>query len=489
MSFRNKIEDLFIGLSLADALGVPYEFRSRSAMKTNPANTMIGYGTYNQPPGTWSDDSSLTFCLAESLLEGYNLLGIGSKFIEWKNEQIWTPFGEVFDIGIQTSKSINSLRDLISQNDLEGIKTLKYSTNEYTNGNGALMRILPLLFYIKGKNISTQFDIIRDVAALTHPHIRSAIACLIYLKLAEFILIGNEIREAYHLTKKEIRTFFIEHKIAEREVKWFDRIINDDISLLTESEIQSSGYVIHTLEASFWCLLNSKSYEESVFKAINLGEDTDTTACVVGGIAGLYFGLENIPDEWFNKLARIDSIKDLAKKFHEKYQEKITIKLIKGDITKIEVDVIVNAANTSLLGGGGVDGAIHRAGGKSILEDCQEIRNKQGGCAVGKAVITAAGNLKAKNVIHTVGPVWNKGSKSEEIKLRQCYRNSLELAFENDLKSIAFPCISTGIYKFPKSLAAKIAVETVKEYSKINEVTFVCYDDVNYQFYKELLNL
>ena len=163
------------------------------------------------------------------------------------------------------------------------------------------------------------------------------------------------------------------------------------------------------------------------------------------------------------------------------------IELLKGDITKVEVDAIVNAANTSLLGGGGVDGAIHRAGGPQILEECQAIRNKQGGCKTGEAVITSGGKLSAKNVIHTVGPVWNGESEKKEKLLENCYKNSIKLALENGVKSIAFPCISTGIYKFPKGLAAKIAIETVQSNQGLEKVIFVCYGEDNYKIYEELL--
>lgn len=166
------------------------------------------------------------------------------------------------------------------------------------------------------------------------------------------------------------------------------------------------------------------------------------------------------------------------------------LKLLKTDITEIDVDAIVNAANTSLLGGGGVDGAIHRKGGKAILDECVKIRNKQGGCKTGEAVITTAGDLPSKYVIHTVGPVWN-GDKEEKVKLlADCYRNSLELAVKHHIKSIAFPNISTGIYHFPKDKAAQIAIKAVKDFSKIseiNEVIFVCFDDENYEIYKNLL--
>jgi len=167
------------------------------------------------------------------------------------------------------------------------------------------------------------------------------------------------------------------------------------------------------------------------------------------------------------------------------------IKLVKGDITKIKADAIVNAANSSLLGGGGVDGAIHKAGGKEILEQCMMIRNKKGGCKAGKAVITTGGKLEAKYVIHTVGPVWNGGNNNEEELLSNCYINCLNIAVEHNIKTIAFPSISTGIYRFPKQLAAKIAVSEVSSFLQrdctIEEVFFVCFDVETYDIYSELL--
>lgn len=159
------------------------------------------------------------------------------------------------------------------------------------------------------------------------------------------------------------------------------------------------------------------------------------------------------------------------------------LKAIQGDITQMEVDAIVNAANSSLLGGGGVDGAIHRAGGEQILKECKKIVAKQGECKTGDAVITSAGKMPAKYVIHTVGPIWNGGKDNEEQKLGSCYRKSLELAVENNCSTIAFPNISTGVYGFPKDKAAVIAVKTVKEFAskndKIKEVIFVCFDEEN----------
>lgn len=168
------------------------------------------------------------------------------------------------------------------------------------------------------------------------------------------------------------------------------------------------------------------------------------------------------------------------------------ITLIQGDITKLEVDAIVNAANSSLIGGGGVDGAIHRAGGPQILAECREIVSREGRCATGEAVITSGGNLPAKYVIHTVGPIWRGGQNNEPGLLANAYRNSLKLAAEHGCETIAFPNISTGVYGFPKDKAAKIAVETVTIFltgtDQIKHLYFVCFDEENYDFYKLLIS-
>ncbi len=174
----------------------------------------------------------------------------------------------------------------------------------------------------------------------------------------------------------------------------------------------------------------------------------------------------------------------------------IKLSLQKGDITKISVDAIVNAANTSLLGGGGVDGAIHRAGGKEILEECIKIRNRQGGCKTGQAVYTTAGNLPANYVIHTVGSVWKDGLQNERELLSNCYQNVLQIAQELKIKTISFPNISTGVYGFPKEEAAEIALNTVNKFveqsknsslNSLEEIIFVCFDEENYTIYKRLM--
>ena len=167
------------------------------------------------------------------------------------------------------------------------------------------------------------------------------------------------------------------------------------------------------------------------------------------------------------------------------------IQVVQGDITTLQIDVIVNAANPSLLGGGGVDGAIHRAAGPALLAACKQIRQQQGECAPGQAVITIAGDLSAKAVIHTVGPIWRGGEQNEPQLLQDAYHNSLQLAAANGYESIAFPAISTGVYGYPKAAAAQVAVNTVMNYLASSpmpeQVWFVCFDEENTRLYLRLL--
>ncbi len=313
-------KDMLFGVAIGDALGVPVEFQSRDSLKANPVIGMREFGTYYQPKGTWSDDSSLTFCLAESLLNGYDLKEIAHKFVLWKNEMYWTPHGEVFDIGITTSRAISKLDSLLKKEDYDKLHSLKSFVDDQTNGNGSLMRILPLLFLTFGKNIHDQFNLIWDVSALTHYHVRSAIACLIYLRFAENYLKTESKSQAYSQMQKDIKLFFSESNMALNEVVLFNRIIEGNIFECNQEDIQTSGYVLHSLEASLWCIMNYDSYDEAVLVAVNLGGDTDTTAAITGGLAGIIYGIHSIPYEWCDALARKNDILELSERLDQKYQ-------------------------------------------------------------------------------------------------------------------------------------------------------------------------
>lgn len=313
------IKNGILGLAIGDAMGVPVEFKSREELDASPVVDIRGYGTHGQPPGTWSDDSSLTFCLAEALLEEFSLKNVANNFVLWRNALLWTPHGHVFDIGIQTSKSIDTLEKILNEKDYESFELLRYETDEFTNGNGSLMRILPLYYVLKDKTIEEEFKVIWEVSALTHGHIRSAISCLIYLVMIDELMRGRERQRAYQKTRERITRFFSKRKISEREVKLFNRIIKNDIRLFAREEIQSSGYVIHSLEAAFWCFLNCNTYEESILKAVNLGDDTDTTGAIVGGLAGIFYGSDGFPRNWYESLSKLADIEKLCKDLETKY--------------------------------------------------------------------------------------------------------------------------------------------------------------------------
>lgn len=306
-----KIKSVLFGVAVGDALGVPVEFNDRQTISKNPVTDMIGYGTYNLPAGTWSDDSSLTFCLAEALTKDFDLNAIGQNFINWVHHQYWTPRGRVFDIGIGTRQAIDRIAKGEKPEFAGGSKDID-------NGNGSLMRILPLLFYIKDKPINERYEITRQVSSITHGHIRSVIACFYYLEFAKQIWEGKDKFEIYRNLQTEVANHLTNLEINPKEIDLFDRLLKREIHTISEDEIQSSGYVLHTLEASIWCLLTTDNYKEAVLKAVNLGEDTDTTSAVTGGLAGLLYGFDNIPEIWLQQIARYDDIENLAERLADK---------------------------------------------------------------------------------------------------------------------------------------------------------------------------
>ena len=294
------------GLCIGDALGVPVEFTSRAEIKS-PVTSMLGYGTWDVPAGTFSDDSSLTFCLAESLCNGFSLDNIAKSFWRWYHEGYWTSRGEVFDIGNTTFLAIADYQ--------RGIPPVQAGgKSENSNGNGSLMRILPMAYCYKKLSFPELISRTHQVSCITHAHLRSQMACGIYVSIAVYLLSGEKPQAAYEKGLEKIQTIYSASDYA-GEISHFDRVFSAEIAKLPVDEIQSSGYVKHTLEASLWCLLNSSSYPEAVLKAVNLGGDTDTTAAVTGGLAGIYYGIENIPREWIEEIARKQDIMDLAKRF------------------------------------------------------------------------------------------------------------------------------------------------------------------------------
>ncbi len=311
---KQKIYNTLYGAIVADALGVPVEFKDRNFFKQNPVTDMTGYGTYNLPKGSWSDDSSMMLCLADSIAKKgtVDYEDIMNNFSRWFNNGDFTPEGKLFDIGLSCRKSI--------MNYLDGIEPLECGQkSESDNGNGSLMRIacLPLYLYEKfGPDAMESweaFEIVHNASKLTHAHYISLIGCDIYCAVMLEILKGTDKADLLRSALSKVEGYVIEHYKFDEFYLKYKRLTKKDFVNLKENQIKSSGYIVDTLEAAMWCFLNSTNYRDCVLKAVNLGNDTDTVACVAGSIAGLYYG--NIPAEWIESIRNKEFIDLIIEKF------------------------------------------------------------------------------------------------------------------------------------------------------------------------------
>lgn len=285
----NDIYNGIMGLIVGDALGVPTEFKKRDTYKITG---ITGFGTHNQPPGTWSDDSSMTLATIESVgrLKKIDLSDIMRNFYRWLYEGEFTPYGKVFDVGGATRRAIEKYAAGVSIKECGGKKITD-------NGNGSLMRILPLAF-VKG-----DYKSVGDMAGLTHRHGISTKACVLYVSAAD----------------KIVRGVSFEKILAEMcSDSWSTTIGLRDVRGIGREDVKSTGYVVDTLEAVLWCLYNTDNYRDCVLTVVNLGDDTDTVAAVAGGLAGLMYGCGGkkvIPKEWISKIARKEWIENLYGEF------------------------------------------------------------------------------------------------------------------------------------------------------------------------------
>ena len=307
---KNRSIDILLGVAIGDALGVPVEFKTRAYLQKNPVTNMIGFGTHKQPVGTWSDDSALTFCLTEALIEGYTIERSANYLLKWYTENYWTANGDVFDIGNTTLKVIVKLKSGVAAHE-SGLKS------EQSNGNGSLMRMSPLIVFLSDRTIEERFKFIKEESSITHAHNISIIACFYFVEFGIKLLKGLDKNEIYKELQLEIPEFLITQSIQQSEINVFERLLVDDISLKQEKDIKSTGFVLHTLEASVWCLLNANSFEEAVLKAVNLGDDTDTTASVVGALAAIIYGKDAMPQKWIEVIKRKDDIIDLGNRLQQ----------------------------------------------------------------------------------------------------------------------------------------------------------------------------
>lgn len=300
---RERVLGGVIGLVVGDALGVPAEFQPRERLARDPVKGMRGHGSHNQPPGTWSDDSSLALATLVALLQGYDPDRIMADFARWWSEGYMTPHGVVFDIGITTSVAIQRYNMKCGRDEWGGQAVS-------ANGNGSLMRILPLSLFVSRcptpEIISRSFEI----SALTHAHIRSELCCAYYSLLVRELLKGTALKDAMNAASAELAP-----SVPPEEKGVLARVLSGSVVEEPTKNIRGSGYVVRCLEAALWCNARHNSYADTVLAAVNLGEDTDTTAAVAGGLAGIRHGIAAIPDEWQRAIARSEEIMRLANRF------------------------------------------------------------------------------------------------------------------------------------------------------------------------------
>ncbi len=318
---KEKILSMILGGIVGDVLGVPFEFKKGDSFKITE---MVGNGTHNQPLGTYSDDTSLTMCLIENIIENGDENTLLEKFKLYLEEGYWAPFGKCFDIGITTRRAIQKYK--------KGIIANKCGSNsEYDNGNGALMRISPLVPIINKRNTNSIFkynnyvkykiDLVKSICEITHRHPRSTLACIIYIEFMNSLFDNIDKFIAYEKTKKIIKSYFNKKDFLgkdefKKEFNHFHRILGNNIYTYNINEIYSTGYVIHSLEAAMWCFLKYDNYKDTVFNAINLGDDTDTIGFITGTMAGLYYGINSIPKDWINNIKDIEKIKNKCEQFY-----------------------------------------------------------------------------------------------------------------------------------------------------------------------------
>lgn len=300
-----------MGVVVGDALGCPVQFESREEVARHPVTGMRGFGTFDMPVGSWTDDSSLTLALRESIRRTGTIdyVDIMNNFVLWLYRGRFTPFGEAYDIGRGTMRAIRKYKYSHGPHRAG-------SRSENNNGNGSLMRIMPAVLYCCEKALPPDeaIDIVHKVGSLTHAHIRANIACGLYYFMADAILTGDGTLSRRMQDGMDKGFVFYERYLADHEnLEYYNRLHDlTSFASLPEDQIRSTGYVVDALEAAVWSLLNTDSFRDALLKAVNLGDDTDTVGAIAGGLAGLYYGYEAIPEEWVDALQRREWVESLC---------------------------------------------------------------------------------------------------------------------------------------------------------------------------------
>ena len=303
------IKDSVYGFVIGDAMGVPVEFQPRNKLVNNPVTTMIGYGSYTEPEGTWSDDTSMTLATMDSIIKengSINYNDIANRFCNWINHADYTATDNVFDIGITTKYALMKYWSCHTE------ATKCGGTNIGDNGNGSLMRMLPIALYCYYKKLDDNkiLEIVKNTSSITHAHERSILGCYIYVKYILYLIEFKDKYIAYDMIKKEDYSMF-----SENEVNEYRRILKENVNNYHIDDIKSTGYVVYSLETALWVILNTNSFNEVIIKAINLGEDTDTIGAITGSMAGILYGYDKINNSWLEKLKNKEYISDLIEKF------------------------------------------------------------------------------------------------------------------------------------------------------------------------------
>ena len=306
-----NVKNGLYGFVIGDAMGVPIEFTGRVYDESQKLKDMVGYGSHHVPAGTWSDDTSMTIATMDSMQEkgGIDYCDIMDKFLAWATKSKYTNNGKLFDIGNTTSRALSKYMHNKDNPILCG------ETGERSNGNGSLMRMLPIALYLYNKDYTEdeELEIIKNISSLTHAHEISVMACKIYVDYLKQIMSGNDKMDSYQeICKKDYNSFF-----SKETVDKYQKILSGKLQNESINNIVSSGYVISTLESVIWSILNTENYEESIILSINLGHDTDTIGAITGSISGIMYGYESIPQRWLDELKGKDYLNKLIANFEE----------------------------------------------------------------------------------------------------------------------------------------------------------------------------
>lgn len=304
--FEERLRGGLWGAIVGDALGVPVEFKLRSVLDNSPVRELLGYGTYNVPPGTWSEDSSLLLCTLYSLLNPkLELADLAQRFVRFLDHAYMTPGGQVFDVSSTTAAAIARLRSGVAPDE---------AGSEHDTDNGALSRLLPLVLRFPRESDSTLSMYAQRVTLLTHRHLRVQIGGGYFCVLIKALLDGESPHGAYRRANLFARASY-DHPHYTEELSHFSRLFEGHIDQLHRDVVPSTGQIVQTLEAAVWSFLTTQSYEDAVLRAVNLGGDTDSIACITGGLAGLCYGVSNIPERWRTAIARAEDLEDMISRF------------------------------------------------------------------------------------------------------------------------------------------------------------------------------